>query len=526
MTDLEQYNAAALHVRSSPKRRAEAWREGKLWWLLDYLQFQLYQRFYSRPPGVSAEADRGEVLVWDIARRVGKTYALLVLALECAIRGGGRSVKYAAKTKVDVSLMIRPSLRKLLLTCPEKMRPKSKSPREGDGLIIRHKGGNDSFIDIAGCDDGRYENLRGQEAHLWVVDEGGFVPDLTTVVDDVLWPQTWTTKGPGIIASSPPDTPGHAFQAYYLAAKARGASARHTFWESPRYTEAEKWSIVDQGAAMKRMTRAEFMKSTVYLREFLAEFVLEETRAVLPGFSETLAAKLTRPEESTPLFTDWYTLIDLGGSRDPTGIAVGYWDFRRRKLRIQRGVKLLRPSTKDIAREVKALERETFGIPWSLTDPAAPASGDPARELRGLHFRIMDDDLGIVRRDLAQLYSLATTTPRKDDKDAALMDLRDALGSEEVEGEIEFDPAAAEVLAQCQAALWNKQHTEYERVEGFGHFDLVDCLLYGHRNVVKNKGRVPHLYGIDTFNTRVPRDQPPPVSPGTLALRRAFGGNL
>lgn len=515
MTDLERYSAAALAIRSSPRKRADAWREGKLWWLLDYLQFQLYQQFHTRAPGSR------DTVVWDIARRVGKTYALLVLAFECAIRGGGRSVKYAAKTGLDVRKMIRPSIARILSTCPKDLRP--RQDWQASEISFVRKGREPSVIDIAGCDNQRYENLRGQEAHLWVVDEGGFVPELATVVDEVLWPQTWTTRGSGIIASSPPDSPGHAFQNYYLAAKAIGASTRHTFWETPRFTDEEKWEIVDQGARQKRMTREEFMQSTVYKREFLAEFVLESTRAVFPGFSETLADKLTCEEMSTPLFTDWYTLIDLGGSRDPTGIAVGYWDFRRKRFRIQRAKLLMRPTTATIALEVKTLEREAFGIPWPAGDAKAAPSGDPARELRGLHWRIMDDDMGIVRRDLAQMYSLATDPPKKDDKDAGLMDLRDALGSETVDGEIEFAPEALEMVAQCQAAIWNKPHTEYERVEGFGHFDLVDCLLYGHRNVVKNKGRVPHLYGVDVANTIV-HHREPEASPSTAALRRAFGG--
>lgn len=498
---MNDFEARARAIRNSPKARAEAWRKGQLWWLLDSLQYRFYQQFY-------ASAGQRRTVVWDIARRVGKTYALLVLALECALRGSGRSIKYAAKTQVDVRKMIRPSIRRILATCPEDIRP--KDDKQTNELRVfrtpaaRKSGEADSIIDIAGCDGGHYENLRGQEAHLWIVDEGAFVPELSTVVDEVLWPQTWNTGGPGLIASSPPDTPGHAFQGYYLGAKRVGLSARATFWETPRYSETEKWDIVRQGAEMKRMTVEEFMLSTVYRREFLAEFVVEETRACLPRLTETLAERLTVPEVSTPLFADWYTVIDLGGSRDPTFITTGYYDFRRQKERWQRGKKLIRPTTEEIAKEARALELETFG---------------QQRELRGMHFRIMDDDLGIVRRDLAQKYGLVTIAPQKDDKQAGLMGLQDAMLREEVE----FDPACPEILAQCQAAIWNKQHTEYERVEGFGHFDALDCVLYGHRNVIPNKGRVPHLYGVDLQNTIPARGQPE-LSKSSKALLRAFGG--
>jgi hypothetical protein len=472
--------------------------------LLDELQYRLYCQFY-------AATGTRRIIVWDIARRVGKTYALLVLALECALQGSGRSIKYAAKTQVDVRKMIRPSIKRILATCPEDIRPKLDSQSNELQIYRTPKAKRaheaDSIIDIAGCDGGHYENLRGQEAHLWVVDEGAFVPELSTVVDEVLWPQTWNTGGPGVIASSPPDSPGHAFQNYYLGAKAKGRSAHATFWETPRYSEAEKWEIVRQGADMKRMSVEEFMLSTVYLREFMAEFVIEETRAVLPRFTEALANRLTVAEISTPLFSDWYTLIDLGGSRDPTGVLVGYYDFPRRKFRAQREAKLLRPTEEDIVKAARALEAATF-------------SQMPT--LRGLHFRIMDDDLGIVRRDLAQKYNFVTTPPRKDDKQAGLMDLQDAL----LRDEVEFSPEVPETVAQCRAAIWNKQHTEYERVEGFGHFDLLDCLLYGHRNVVPNKGRVPHLYGMDLQNTLPPlKDRAgAPVSESGVALLRAFGG--
>lgn len=485
-------------IRASAKLRRQGWERGELWWLLDSLQYRLYRQFWDSPQ------TRGTV-VWDIARRVGKTFALLVIAMEVALRGGGRSVKYAAKTQLDVVKMIRPSISKILASAPDDLRPRNLSAKEGAGLAFRRKGREDSVIDIAGCDDQRYENLRGQEAHLWVADEGGFIAELKKVVDEVLWPQTWTTKGRGIIASSPPDTTGHPFQAYYLGAKARGLSARATFWETPRFTDAEKWEIVRDGAAQKRMSVEQFQQTTVYRREFMAEFVTEETRAVLPHLSESLAERLVRPETETPLFTDWYTVVDLGGSRDPTAILTGYWDFRRKKERYQQNATLLRPTTEQIATSVREMEKRTFS---------------QSAELRGKHFRIMDDDLGIVRRDLATKYNLSTIPPMKDDKQAALMDYQDSMLREEVE----LSPDCAETMAQCQAAIWNKQHTEYERVDGFGHFDLLDCGLYMHRNVVKNKGRVPDLYGVDLANTRVRRPVPE-VSQPTAALRAMLGGS-
>lgn len=482
------FEERARAIRESPEARHAAWEAGQLWWLLHSLQFSMYRLFWATP----------EDVVLNVARRIGKTFLLLALACEVAIRTPNASIKYAAKTAKDVRKMVRPNLRKILETCPEELRPRP------DWHLGELQFPNGSVIDIAGCDGGNYEHLRGQEAHLWVVDEGAFIDELETVVESVLDPQTWTTHGRGIIASSPPVTPGHPFRSYYMAAKGHGASACHTFWENPQLSDADKLRIVEKAAKRRRMSVEEYVKTTQWQREGLAEFVTEETLAVLPDFTEALARALTVEETSTPLFTDWYTIVDTGGSRDPTGILVGYWDFGRRKFRCQRDRLLQRPTTEAIAKAGKELEAQTF-------------SQHP--ELRGRHYRIVDDDQGIVRRDLAQKYDFPSSPPLKDDKQAGLMDLRDSL----LRGEIEFDPACRETLAQCQAAIWNKAHTEYERVEGFGHFDLLDCLLYASRNFIPSRGRVPPLYGVDRANTII-RPRAPQLPQAAQALKSLFGG--
>jgi hypothetical protein len=487
MTDFESRAAA---VRRSPKARAAAWRKGQLWWLLHPIQFQMYQQFYA------SKADQ----VWNCARRLGKTYLLLVLMFECCLRKRRARAALGASQAVDVEDIIEPIVEGLLEFAPADVRP---VPQWGKHRIYFPS--TKAVLKIAGCDNGNYKHLRGRGLDVWALDEAAFIDELPRVADAVLSPQTWTTNGRGLMASSPPETPGHPFQRYYLAAKATGNSARYVFDDNPMLSPERRQEILEKEAAAKRMTVEEFKATTVYRREFGAEFVIEETRAVLPRLSESLAEALLREEESTPLFADWYTLIDLGGSRDPTGISVGYYDFRRQKSRLQRNLKLIRPTTEEIAKETRRLETETFA---------------QMPQLRGMHFRIMDDDLGIVRRDLADKYNFVTIAPRKDDKQAGLMDLQDAL----LRSDIEFSPECRETLAQCQAAIWNKHHTEYERVDGFGHFDLLDCLLYMHRNVIPNKGRVPHLYGVDLQNTIPARNQEGDVSKTGRALLRAFGG--
>lgn len=483
------FETRAAAIRNSPKARAEAWRKGQLWWLLHGIQFKMYQQFYAST----------EDQVWDCARRLGKTFLIVVLMFECCLRKPRARGALGASQAVDVEDIIEPMVESLIEQAPKDVRP---VPQWGKHRILFPKTG--AVLKISGCDNKNYKHLRGRGLDLWALDEAAFIDELAKVADDVLSPQTWTTGGRGLMASSPPDTPGHAFQMYYQSAFANGTSARYTFDDNPMLSPERRAEILLKEARKKRMTVEEFKRTTVYLREFMAEFVIEETRAVLPRLSEALADRLVRDALYTPLFADWYTLIDLGGSRDPTFILVAFWDFTRRKFRLCRDRKMLRPTTEEISKAVRELEAATF-----------PQMG----ALRGQHYRIMDDDMGVVRRDLAQKYDLVTTPPRKDDKQAGLMDLQDAMLREE----IEFSPECRETLAQCKAAIWNKAHTEYERVDGFGHFDGLDCLLYGHRNVIPNMGRVPSLYGVDLQNT-IPARRETELSPSSQALLHAFGG--
>lgn len=462
MTPIELHAERARIIRSSPRLRAAAWKSGQLWWKLHYFQALMYQQFY---------ASTVDEEVWNCARRLGKSYLLTVLMLETVLRKQRGRAALAASTATDVTDIIEPMVEEIIDDAPSTLRPVPKFHR--GRIEVPHTGG---VVKIAGCDHGNYKRLRGRGLDLWAVDEGGFVDELERVVDSVLAPQTWTTGGRGIIASTPPDTPGHHFHQRYLIAKKNGAAARYTFDDNPMLSPERKLEIVEKHARRKNMTVEEFKRSTVYRREYLAEFVTESERAVFPVLDESLATALSREVESVPIYADCYVVGDLGGTRDPTGLQASRWDYMRQKWTILGDIILVRPTTEQIANAWRALEDKHFG---------------PERE-RSQRIRILDDQMGIVSRDLTLKHKLPMLAPFKDDKQAGCMDVCDMM----VHRQMEFGPEASQSLAHCQAAIWNKQHTEFERVEGFGHFELADCTLYGARNVRKNMGKVPAGLGI------------------------------
>ena len=48
-----------------------------------------------------------------------------------------------------------------------------------------------------------------------------------------------------------------------------------------------------------------------------------------------------------------------------------------------------------------------------------------------------------------------------------------------------------ELVGHLRAAIWNKQRTKFEFVDGFGHFDGVDALKYLCRHVVRGHNPWP-----------------------------------
>lgn len=93
----------------------ELWRRGELSWLLDANQKELLKLYKE-----SSE----KINVWLLARRTGKTFMLLILALQECLSRSNTVVSYLAPTKLQVASFIRPMLIDILKTCPESCKPK------------------------------------------------------------------------------------------------------------------------------------------------------------------------------------------------------------------------------------------------------------------------------------------------------------------------------------------------------------------------------------------------------------------
>ncbi len=204
----------SLSTMSSTEAKDVLWRRGTLHWKLDSSQKQLYNKF---------KRTDNKIVVWNCSRQIGKSYSLVILALEYCISNSNVQVKYCAGQAKSVIKIIKPTIRKLLEECPKDIRPKWN--REGGVYTFP----NGSLLYVEAIDGDKADDLRGTPAHLCIVDEAGFVKNLNYAIHSVLMPMTSTTKGRIIVVSTPPKSADHDLRDIIKDAEFDGAYIKKIF---------------------------------------------------------------------------------------------------------------------------------------------------------------------------------------------------------------------------------------------------------------------------------------------------------
>lgn len=455
--------AATLVWRSAPQLLGRA--------LLHAGQLALHERF---------RASRERLTVLCCGRRWGKSYWLCVEAIVEALSRPYAQIRYAAPTAKEVSKIVQPLMRRLLETCPDEARPEWLA---GDGIW---RFGNGSEIHVAGVNEGHADRLRGVDTHLGIVDEARDVDELDYVVDDVLMPQTLSSDGRILIASTPPRTTAHPFTGIVTRAQTRGSYTHHTVYECPLNTaeRIEEYQREAGGA-----------QSDTWRREYLAEFVVDASLAVVPEF-EALEPSIVIARERPPFF-DAYVAIDVG-FHDLTFALFALLDFRRNRLVIEDEVVTRRANSAEVARQCVEKERALWGDRQPL-------------------LRVVDAP-EIVLADLSREHGYHVTAARKDDADAALNLLRLSLPR------VEIHPRCVQLRAHLRHAVWNRSRTSYERSGDLGHFDGVDAAKYLVRHVDWTRNPYPvHAPGVRVDTHWIPPAGAEPRSHEGRVLARAMG---
>lgn len=434
------------------------WRKGNIEWKLHSSQ----QDCLNKIKKIQLESE-SKKFVLNSSRRWGKSTLFALFAIQYALKNKGAQIKYATPTQIMSRRIVMPIMQKLLEDCPDDIKPTFDKK---EGLYLFKNG---TEMQIAGCDQGNAERHRGTAANLVILDEAGFIDELAYVLNDIFMPQTLTIENSFIlIGSTPPKSPSHPFVKYVQEAQHGGFYDHRTIHDNP---------LVDQKKAMQYMRESGGIDSSTWRREYLAEIVTDEDYAIIPEFNEKKVQEIVRESQRPPHF-DYYVAMDMA-MVDLTVVLFGYWDFQRATLVVEHEIIMNKNfTTKSLSQEVERIEASYYGG-------------------KKPYIRVMDGDL-IVLSDLANLHGLPFVKTRKDNKEAAINELRMFIQ----QNQLEINPRCKTTISHLRYGIWNKQKTGFDRSDTFGHFDAVDALVYMIRNINRFSNPYPKTYDINSmYNT-------------------------
>lgn len=443
---------------SKEDAKKELWRRGVLSWKLDSSQKELYNLFYN---------SNHRVQTWLLARRSGKTYTLCVLALEQCIKVPNSIVKFASPTKLQITTIIRPLLKKILSDCPDELKPEFR----GKDFIYYFPNGSE--IQLAGTDSGHAEKLRGGDSHICIVDEAGSCSGLENVVKSILLPTTLITNGKVLLAGTPPPEPDHDFIKFIEEADLRGSLVKKTVYDNPRISKEQLDELIKELGGLE---------SDAAKRELLCMLIKDANTCVIPEMTDELAKRIVK-EWPKPPFFDAYIGMDLGFV-DLTVVVFGYYDFRAAKIIIEdelvmKGSDLQLP---EFIKKIKQIEQNLWLNP--LTN-----------EMKDVK-RVSDINY-IVMKEISRASNGEITfeAAKKDDNEAAINKMRVLLNSEQVI----IHPRCQTLIRHLKNVKWKSLTNKnvFARSPDDGHYDAVEALKYLIRSINFNKNPYPAHYNMN-----------------------------
>jgi len=415
--------------------------------------------------------DSNKISVILSSRRIGKTFLMLTMAIETCLQKPGSIVKYAFPKQNMAKKMLLPVWRKIVEDCPKDILPEYMT---ADKVFRFHNG---SEIQISGTDNGNIENLRGGDSHLNILDEAGFVFDLTYGVRSVLGPTTKTTGGRTILISTPSRSENHEFiQDWVLPYQAEGRIKVFTIFDNPNLNAEAIQEALSEYPTGDR--------DPYFRREYLCEVIRSADQTILPSFSTENEKVIVTDQFEIPKFKDCYVSMDIGGS-DLTAILFGYYDYLNATTVIQDEIIIGKDvNTEKIANLIKEKEKELWTNPIDME--AIPP-----------YLRIADNNNLILLTDLQRDHGIIFIPTRKDNREAAINSLDVAISQHK----IIVHPKCEHTIYHMKFAEWDKNRSKFKnlkdspsgKIKG-GHADALAALIYLHRNVIKSKNPYPLNY--------------------------------
>ena len=445
------------------------WSAGALKFLLKPHQLPIYDRIWDciNDPD---PAHTSHVL--NCARQFGKSFTELLVATEFCIRTPTAIVVFVAPMKSQaMEILTGKTYYTLFDTCPEELKPKL----DGSTVVFP----NGSRIRLGGTDNRHYENLRGGAAHLLMLDEAGFMANLDDGVIPALQPMLTTTKGKTLFSSTPPPSLDHPYVDIYRTHAEEGRASTFTIFDNKSLTEDDLIKAMKQTGST--IINDEPQYSTRFRREYLAEFVMENTILIANAWKDHFIKTL--PKNEYDQFHHRYVSMDPGVT-DLNATLFGYYDHINRHLHIERELTLSGQTldTRILAESIKNIMTDQ----WGSIKP----------------YRMVADNNNLhLIQDLRRLYDLpffGTSKNRlestKSKQDEGMVN---KLNTWLREGRISVDPSCTSLIGCLKYGIWKEtgENTRaFAHSKVYGHYDHIAALVYLVRNVDVNSNPVPTLF--------------------------------
>lgn len=430
----------------------ELWLAGELGFILMPHQEKLYlevKEFLLSDPN-----KRGLKYIVNCARRFGKTFILLLIAVEFCILNPNSHVRFAAPSKTQLKKIVHPSMRKIMKTAPQGIYPKWKT---GDA---HYEFPNGAQLHIAGCDDTEsMEALRGTESHLNIVTEGGSIQRLKYLLSDILIPQTLTTKGKTFVDSTPPPDPHHYFNILVDEGKKNRNYSEYT---------------IEDNTSIDPLTRETFIKEAggrddpSCQREYFCKRTRDGDTAIIPEFSHASHVKeFVRPDSFR--YFDRYMGLDLG-LVDKSVCVYAYYDFERGVLCVEDEVTL------------QGRDMTSSALGKLISDKKTELWGE-----LDVYRQVSDNNNLQSINDLNQMFGTRFIGTKKNTLHGMVNNLRNMFKANRVE----IHPRCVEVIGCVDSGAWDKRQSKFATHPVWGHFDGLAALVYLNLNIDQRRNPMP-----------------------------------
>lgn len=401
---------------------------------------------------------QNKLFVANCSRRFGKTYWVVIECIRVALSKPNARVKIATAFLTDLEEFIVPAFENVLNDAPESVRPRYIASKRKFWFF------NKSEIQLIGLDR-KPNGGRGNYCDLYVFDEAAFISNLTYIYSSVVVPMTMYREDAKVIMiSTPPKSPDHDFKDFCIKANRENAYVKLDIYQNPMVTP----EIIEE-------YKKECLTETDWLREYLCEFVTDETLAIIPemkGYDYTF-----KPRDEYYQFYHKYVAMDLG-VRDLNVTLFAYYDFKRGKICIEKEDVMNGPqmTTTLLKSRIETIENEL----WNGVEP---------------YKRVADNNNPLLLLDLGSIHNMFFHSTSKDNLHAMINNLREWIKH----GRVEIHESCHFLIDSLKFGLWNERRTEFARSKVLGHYDAIAALMYLVRNIDEHTDPIPIKVGFDQY---------------------------